>query len=106
MSYLKADKYAGPGAVPFLRNAGGSRTGYSTLIITGRDHHDWQSTTPHLRKLLTDTGRFAVRAEEEPAGITPATLAKYDVVILHYNGPRWGTLPRRQCWIMRDPAKA
>jgi type 1 glutamine amidotransferase len=60
------------------------------LIITGRDHHDWQSTTPYLRKLLTDTGRFAVRVEEEPAGITPATLAKYDLAVLHYNGPRWG----------------
>jgi type 1 glutamine amidotransferase len=65
------------------------------LIITGRDHHDWQSTTPYLRKLLTDTGRFAVRVQEEPAGITAATLAKCDVVILHYNGPRWGDTAER-----------
>src|SRR5881628_1995261 len=60
----------------------------SRLIPTGRDHHDWQSTTPFLRKLLADTGRSAVRVEEEPAGITAGTLAKYDVVIPHYNGPR------------------
>src|SRR5436305_11761653 len=65
------------------------------LIFTGRDHHDWQATTPYLRKLLTDTGRFAVRVEEEPAGITSATLAKYDVVILHYNGPRWGDVAEK-----------
>ena len=65
------------------------------LILTGRDHHDWQATTPYLRKLLTDTGRFAVRVLEEPAGITTETLAKYDVVILHYNGPRWGAVAEK-----------
>src|SRR5437870_9343385 len=59
------------------------------LIITGHDHHDWRSTTPYLRNLLTGTGRFEVRVEEEPAGIRADTLAKFDVLILHYNGARW-----------------
>jgi len=60
-----------------------------TLIISGHDHHDWRSTTPYLRKLLDDTGRFEVRVEEEPTGITAATLENFDVLILHYNGLRW-----------------
>jgi type 1 glutamine amidotransferase len=59
------------------------------LILSGYDHHDWRSTTPYLRKLLTDTGRFEVRVEEEPVGITAGTLEKFDVLILHYNGARW-----------------
>jgi uncharacterized protein len=59
------------------------------LIITGHDHHDWRSTTPYLVKLLNDAGRFEVRVEEAPAGITADTLAPYDVLILHYNGVRW-----------------
>ena len=59
------------------------------LIITGHDHHDWRSTTPYLRHLLDATGRFETRVEEEPAGLTAATLAKFDVLILHYNGVRW-----------------
>lgn len=59
------------------------------LILTGRDSHDWRSTTPYLRQLLNKTGRFEVRVEEEPAGLTAETLSKYDLLILHYNGPRW-----------------
>jgi len=59
------------------------------LIITGHDHHDWRTTTPYLRQLLDETGRFEVRVEEEPAGITADTLTAFDVLILHYNGVRW-----------------
>ncbi len=60
------------------------------LILSGRNNHDWRTTTPQLRKILVDTGRFDVRVDEEPAGMTAATLSAYDVVILDYNGPRWG----------------
>jgi type 1 glutamine amidotransferase len=60
------------------------------LILTGRNNHDWRTTTPFLRQLLLDSGRFDVRVNEEPAGMTSVTLAAYDLVVLNYNGPRWG----------------
>lgn len=60
------------------------------LIFSGRNNHDWRTTTPFLRKVLVDSGRFDVRVEEEPAGVTDATLAAYDAIVLDYNGPRWG----------------
>ncbi|MBM3749268.1 MAG: ThuA domain-containing protein, partial [Acidobacteria bacterium] len=60
------------------------------LIFSGRNNHDWRTTTPFLKKTLADTGRFEVRVTEEPAGVTEATLAAYDVLVLDYNGPRWG----------------
>ena len=60
------------------------------LIFSGRNNHDWRSTTPLLQQLLLDSGRFDVRVNEEPAGATAATLASYDAVVLDYNGPRWG----------------
>ncbi|HZT30765.1 MAG TPA: ThuA domain-containing protein [Bryobacteraceae bacterium] len=65
------------------------------LIITGQNGHDWRGTTPVLRKILEDTGRFEVRVTEEFRGAGPETLAPYDVVILNYfekNRPelRWG----------------
>jgi uncharacterized protein len=46
------------------------------LIITGQNGHDWRATTPVLRKLLEDTGRFEVRVTEEfrGAGPRPSTL--------------------------------
>ena len=51
------------------------------LIFSGRNNHDWRTTTPFLRKILVNSGRFDVRVEEEPAGITAATLAAYDVLV-------------------------
>lgn len=62
------------------------------LILSGQNNHDWRTTTPCLRQLLLNTGRFDVRVNEEPTGMTSQTLAVYDVVVLDYNGPRWGPL--------------
>lgn len=60
------------------------------LILSGQNNHDWRTTTPCLRQFLLNTGRFDVRVNEEPTGMTAATLAVYNVVVLDYNGPRWG----------------
>jgi type 1 glutamine amidotransferase len=65
------------------------------LIISGRNNHDWRATTPLLRQQLIDTGKFDVRVTEEPAGMTGDTVAAYDVLILDYNGPRWGETAER-----------
>lgn len=65
------------------------------LILSGRNNHDWRTTTPFLRKVLTNTGRFDVRVVEEPSGITSESLAPYDVLILDYNGPRWGPVAEK-----------
>ncbi len=37
-----------------------------------------------------ESGRFDVRVCEEPIGVTSATLTPYDVLVLDYQGPRWG----------------
>ena len=60
------------------------------LILSGRNNHDWRTTTPFLRRVLMATGRFDTRVDEEPAGLTPEALAAYDAVVVDYNGPRWG----------------
>ncbi len=65
------------------------------LILSGRNNHDWRESTPFLRKILLATGRFDVRVVEEPAGMTAHTMAPYDVLILDYNGPRWGETTER-----------
>jgi type 1 glutamine amidotransferase len=66
-----------------------------TLIFSGRNNHDWRTTTPYLRKLLQDSGRFDVRVTEEPSGTTAKTLAGYDLIIVDYNGPRWGEVTEK-----------
>ena len=61
------------------------------LILSGEGEHDWRTTTPWLRQLLVDSGRFEVRVNEAPAGISATSLAGFDVVVDDYSGPRLGS---------------
>lgn len=60
----------------------------AALIITGQNSHDWKNSTPALRKILEDTGRFDVRVTEEFRGASAETLAPYSVAIVNYSDPR------------------
>jgi type 1 glutamine amidotransferase len=71
----------------------GAENRLRVLILTGETdlpYHDWRKTTPFIRDFLGYTDRFDVKALEEPRGLTKQTLAGYDVLVLNYNGPRWG----------------
>lgn len=77
------------------------------LIIDGfNPYHEWQVTTPRMKKILEDSGRFTVDVATVPipadykpdlSGPLPRvesikfrpTFADYDVVIGNYIGPRW-----------------
>jgi type 1 glutamine amidotransferase len=60
------------------------------LILSGRNNHDWRTTTPAIRRILDGSGRFDTRVSEEPAALSGAAVAPYDVLVSDYNGPRWG----------------
>jgi len=62
------------------------------LILTGQSDpaHDWRETTLMLRRILDHAGRFSVRVNEEPRGLTAETLAAFDLLVINYNGPRFG----------------
>jgi hypothetical protein len=53
------------------------------LILTGQDKHPWRETTPYLREILSQTGRFEVRVAEEFRNGNLETLVPYDVAILN-----------------------
>lgn len=55
-----------------------------TLIVTGRHVHDWQGTTPVLKRILEETGEFEVRVAEEFRGAGPQSFESYDLVIVNY----------------------
>jgi type 1 glutamine amidotransferase len=68
------------------------------MLIDGESagtYHDWQRTTPALRKMLAETGLFDVSVVTVPAGPGPASIkpdfSKYQVVVLNYDAPddRW-----------------
>jgi type 1 glutamine amidotransferase len=64
------------------------------LIVDGQNGHDWKSTTPVLKRLLEETGLFAVDVATSPpkgqdmSGFKP-DFAAYDVVVSNYQGDPW-----------------
>lgn len=67
------------------------------LLIDGQNNHDWQHTTPLLKKILEDTGLFRVEILTTPpkggdfSGFKPE-FEKYKAVISNYNDFGGGTL--------------
>jgi type 1 glutamine amidotransferase len=67
---------------------------YKALIVDGQNGHDWKATTPVLKKLLEETGLFAVDVATSPAkgqdmsGFKP-DFAAYDLVVSNYQGDAW-----------------
>lgn len=63
------------------------------LILTGDSdlpYHDWRLTTPFLQKVLSESGRFEVRIMEDVRQFDSQRVGAFDVLVLNYNGPRWG----------------
>ena len=64
------------------------------LIVDGQNNHQWQVTTPVLKDILENTGRFRVNVvTTPPAGVASSTFSpafdSYDVVLSNYNGEAW-----------------
>jgi len=64
------------------------------LIIDGQNNHQWQQTTPVLKKILEDSHVFAtIDIVTAPPGPDMSAFhpdfAAYDVVISNYNGLPW-----------------
>ncbi len=63
--------------------------GVKVLIITGDHGHNWKETTPFLKDLLTKAGHQVEVTETPSKDLTPANLARYDVLLLNYrNTPK------------------
>ncbi|MCC6292919.1 MAG: ThuA domain-containing protein [Bryobacterales bacterium] len=87
---LAACPLAAAGGPPFFEEGK-----LRVLILSGRNNHDWRSTTPALARILEQTGRFDVRVTQEPAGLNTSALAPYHVLVSDYNGPRWGPVAEK-----------
>lgn len=73
---------------------------WKALIIDGQNNHDWQATTPVLRRLLEDTGLFQVDVSTSPPkgqGMEDfkPEFKKYRLVVSNYNGEDWAAETRR-----------
>jgi len=65
------------------------------LILSGVNNHKWKDTTPVLKKMYEDSGRFTVDVTEDVPALTAADFAKYDCLVSNYttypvvDGQRW-----------------
>lgn len=66
------------------------------LIVDGQNNHAWKETTPVLKRLLEESGRFTVEIATAPekgqdmSGFHPE-FSKYAVVVSNYNGEPWSS---------------
>jgi uncharacterized protein len=72
------------------------------LLIDGQNNHNWRVTSPHMKQVLEESGRFTVdvssnlKPGDPPGQIAetvpfPPDLSKYDVILSNYNGAGWPT---------------
>lgn len=64
------------------------------LIVDGQNNHAWRETTPVLKQILENSGRFQVDvATSPPQGADMSSFhpdfSKYAVVVSNYNGDLW-----------------
>lgn len=64
----------------------------SVLLVGGENNHDFEWTTPELKTVLVETGRFRVDITNTPEkDLAAADLGqRYRAIVLNYNGQRWG----------------
>ena len=55
------------------------------LLLSGQNNHNWRETTPVLKRLCEDTGRFTVDICEQPGKLTAETLQPYSVIVSNWN---------------------
>ncbi len=56
----------------------------NVLILSGRNNHAWQLTTPALKDLYEQSGRFVVDVLDDPLSWSGKTLEKYDVIVSNW----------------------
>lgn len=64
------------------------------LIVDGQNNHDWRKTTPLLKAMYQQSGRFRAEIASTPESGQDLSsfhpnFDEYDVVVSNYNGERW-----------------
>lgn len=55
------------------------------LILSGKNNHEWQKTTPVLVRMYRDSRFFTINVTEKPDTLTYNQLKKYDVIVSNWN---------------------
>lgn len=55
------------------------------LLLSGRNNHEWQQTTPFLENMFQQTGNFKTKITNQPDTLKFADFEKFDVVLNNWN---------------------
>ncbi len=55
------------------------------LILSGRNNHEWQKTTPFLEKMFSQTGFFNTEITNQPDTLKFSDFEKFNVVLSNWN---------------------
>jgi len=55
------------------------------LILSGRNNHNWQQTTPFLESLFSGTGMFEIQITNRPDTLKESDFQKFNVVLNNWN---------------------
>ena len=55
------------------------------LILSGKNNHEWQKTTPMLVRIFKESKRFTITFSDIPDTLTYSTLKKFQLVISNWN---------------------
>ena len=58
------------------------------LLVSGQNNHNWRATTPKIKSILEDSGRFQVEVTEQPEKLDDEALKAFDVIVSNWNC--WG----------------
>lgn len=61
------------------------KTDIRILILSGRNNHEWQQTTPFLENMFLRSGKFTVSVSEMPDTLKLIDFQKFDVVLSNWN---------------------
>lgn len=55
------------------------------LLLSGRNNHEWQQTTPLIEKIFLQSGIFTASVTEKPDTLKLSDFQKFDVVLSNWN---------------------
>jgi len=55
------------------------------LLLSGRNNHEWQQTTPFIEKIFLQSGKFTVSVTEKTDTLKMSDFIKFDVVLSNWN---------------------
>jgi type 1 glutamine amidotransferase len=62
------------------------------LLLSGKNNHEWQKTTPKLQEILTKSNLFSVSITERPDTLNEKSLNSFQLIVSN-----WNSWPEKNC---------